>query len=133
MSQFTLRDAVSSRVFLVFGKSAELGRAGSEIRNVFSNIRCLDCQPTETLHDEPLNPIRSDTGQLAWWRSEGKGGLVTIDTDRTAALVGFVRDNGGYTSHPKPLGETRGRRLEMGWEIAIGEKPATSYLIRIVR
>lgn len=38
MSQFTLWDAVSSRAFLVFGKSAELGRAGSEIRNVCSNI-----------------------------------------------------------------------------------------------
>jgi hypothetical protein len=33
----------------------------------------------------------------------------------------------------KPLGETRGRRLEMGWEIAIGDKAATSYLIRVVR
>jgi hypothetical protein len=145
--------------------------------------------------------------------------LVTIDTDRTKALVGFARDNGGYTSHlgadiqnkfcaltlssldtqpisqsslllltatgrventgavwnarrtmldvggtaptrievikgwltlkqldgavgvlvapldgsAKPLGETRGRRLEIGWEIAIGDKPATSYLIRVVR
>jgi hypothetical protein len=184
-----------------------------------SRIRCLDCQPGEMFHDEPQNPIRSDTGQLAWWRSDGKGGLVMIDTDRTTALVGFVRDNGGNTSHlaadvqnkfcaltlssldtqpisqsslllltatgrventgavwnarrtmldvwgtaptrlevikgwltlkqldgavgvlvtpldgsAKPLGETRGRRLDIGWEIAIGDKPATSYLIRIVR
>jgi hypothetical protein len=34
MSQFTLRDAVSSRAFLVFSKSDELRRGGSEIRNL---------------------------------------------------------------------------------------------------
>jgi hypothetical protein len=39
-------DAVSSRVFLVFGKSAELGRAGSEIRNVFSNIAVRQAEHT---------------------------------------------------------------------------------------
>jgi hypothetical protein len=38
MSQFTLRDAVSSRAFLAFAKSVELRRGGSERRNVFSNI-----------------------------------------------------------------------------------------------
>ncbi len=69
-----------------------------------SRIRCLDCQPTEAFHDQPQNaqpqnPIRSDTGQLAWWTSKSKGGLFSIDTDRTTALVGFVRDNEIATSH----------------------------------
>ncbi len=189
-----------------------------------SRIRCLDCQPTEAFHDQPQNdqpqnPIRSDTGQLAWQTSKSKGGLFSIDTDRTTALVGFVRDNEIATSHLaadvknsfcaltlssldgqplsrsslllltatgrventgsvwnarhtmydvwgaaptrievirgwltlkglegavgvlvtpldgslKPLGEVRGRLLEAGWEIPIGEEPATSYLIRVVR
>jgi hypothetical protein len=184
-----------------------------------SRIRCLDCEPTERFQDEPENPIRSDTGQLAWWRSESMGGLVTIDTDKTTALVGFVRDNGEGTSHlaadvqnkfcaltvssldtrpisqaslllvtatgrventgavwnarrtmlevwgtaptrievvkgwlllkqldgavgvvvspldgsGKPLTEVRGRRLEGGWEIPVGDQVATSYLVRVVR
>ena len=184
-----------------------------------SRIRCLDCQPTEAFHDEPQNPIRSDTGQLAWQTSKTKGGLFSIDTDRTTALVGFLRDNDITTSHlaadvenrfcaltlssldkrplsqsslllltatgrventgsvwnarhtmfdvwgtaptrievikgwltlkdlegavgiivtpldgsSKPLGEVRGRLLENGWEIPIGDRPATSYLIHVVR
>jgi hypothetical protein len=183
-----------------------------------SRIRCLDCEPTATFKDQAENPIESDTGQLAWWRSD-KGGLVTIDTPRSSVLVGFVKANGKSTSRlaadienqfcaltlssldgkpisqsslllltatgraentgsvwnarrtmldtwggpptrieviqgwltlkeldgavgvlvtpldgaAKPLGETRGKRLEMGWEIRIGDQPATSYLIHIVR
>jgi hypothetical protein len=47
------------------------------------------------------NPIVSDTGELHWYRSEqsrkgrltaGKG-LVTIETDKSQALIGFVKDN----------------------------------------
>ena len=184
-----------------------------------SRIRCLDCEPTERFQDEPGNPIRSDTGQLAWWRSESKGGLVTIDTEKTTALVGFVRENGESTSHlaadvqnkfcaitlssldtrpisqaslllltatgrventgsvwnarhtmlevwgtaptrievikgwvtlkelegavgvvvspldgsGKALTEVRGRRLEIGWEIPVGDQVATSYLVRVIR
>lgn len=64
-----------------------------------SRIRCLDCQPTARFLDDAQNPIKSDTGQLAWWRSEAKGGLVTIDTDRTSALVGFVPENRKSTAH----------------------------------
>ena len=64
-----------------------------------SRIRCLDCQPTQGFHDEPSNPFRSDTGQLAWWHSRAKGGLVTIDTPRSTALVGFVSAYGAGTSH----------------------------------
>lgn len=39
-----------------------------------------------------IDPIRSDTQQLAWYRST-ESGLVTIDTPRTQALIGFVRSN----------------------------------------
>ncbi len=64
-----------------------------------SRIRCLDCEPTREFHDIPTNPIRSDTGQLAWYTSEAKGGLVTIDAERTNALIGFVKQNHVATSH----------------------------------
>ncbi|MBB6143175.1 hypothetical protein HNQ77_001119 [Silvibacterium bohemicum] len=35
--------------------------------------------------------IVSDTGQLAWYTSHPQEGLVTIDTPRTQALIGFAR------------------------------------------
>jgi hypothetical protein len=38
----------------------------------------------------PVGAIHSDTGELAWYAGE-KTGLVTVDTDRTQALIGFVK------------------------------------------
>jgi hypothetical protein len=37
------------------------------------------------------DPIVSDTGQLSWSGWTAKHGIVAIDTDRTQALVGFVK------------------------------------------
>jgi hypothetical protein len=54
-------------------------------------IRCLDCEPTRTFPGVAGDTIVSDTKELAWYTSEAKGGLVTIDTERTQALVGFVK------------------------------------------
>jgi hypothetical protein len=184
-----------------------------------SRIRCIDCTRTSIFTDKAQNPIRSDTGQLAWWNSEEKGGLVSVDTDRTSALIGFVKSNKGVTSHlapqvqnefcaitlssldgepistaskllvtttgrventgsvwnprhtmfeewgaaptriepirgwlllkqiegavgmivtpldgaGRPLGEIRGRRVEAGWEIAIGDPVTTTYLVHVIR
>jgi hypothetical protein len=39
------------------------------------------------------NPIASDTGELSWYRSERGKGLVTIETEKSQALIGFVKDN----------------------------------------
>jgi hypothetical protein len=64
-----------------------------------ARIRCLDCAPTGTLADDPAPPYLSDTGELGWYGDKDKGGLVTIDTDRTQGLVGFVRDGGRSTRH----------------------------------
>lgn len=41
--------------------------------------------------------IRSDSGQIAWWndwdkKAPQKRGLVTVECDRTQALIGFVKD-----------------------------------------
>jgi len=50
---------------------------------------------TESHGDYPkvdsTDPIVSDTGQLRWYHNEPRAGLVTVDTDRSAALIGFVR------------------------------------------
>jgi hypothetical protein len=45
------------------------------------------------------NPIVSDTNQLAWYNSSAMTGLVTVDTPRSQALIGFVRANGKSVSN----------------------------------
>lgn len=39
------------------------------------------------------NPIVSDTGELSWYHSEQGKGLVTIETEKSQALIGYVKDN----------------------------------------
>jgi hypothetical protein len=51
-------------------------------------IGSLDGAPTEKFAAADPNPIVSDTGQLSWYT-----GLVTVYTDRTQALVGFLKAN----------------------------------------
>jgi hypothetical protein len=58
-----------------------------------ARIRSLDGPPTGKLSEPQSNPIVSDTRELAWHTSPEKSGLVTVDTDRTQALIGFVRAN----------------------------------------
>lgn len=38
-------------------------------------------------------PIASDTGELVWYHSQREKGLVTLETERSQALIGFVKDN----------------------------------------
>ena len=65
-----------------------------------SRIRCFDCTPTAKFTDALANPIVSDTHQLSWMLSSKTGdGVVTVDTDRSDALVGFVQENKAQTSH----------------------------------
>lgn len=61
-----------------------------------SRIRCLDCDPTPKFTNKPHNPVVSDTGQLL---DKTGDGVVTVDTDRSTAFVGFVNENGAATSH----------------------------------
>lgn len=67
-----------------------------------SRIRCFDCEPTATFQDALGSPYVSDTGELVWRDSSNLGGVVTIETDRTQGLIGFVRDNGAAVRHIKP-------------------------------
>jgi hypothetical protein len=45
------------------------------------------------------NPIVSDTDELAWYNSSAMTGLVTVDTPRSQALIGFVKANGKSVSN----------------------------------
>ncbi len=58
----------------------------------------LEGAPTGALPAEVPPPYVSDTGELAWHLDPGRHGVVTIDTPRTQALVGFVRDNPARTT-----------------------------------
>lgn len=58
-------------------------------------ISSLNGAPTQPFSKIPApDPIVSDTQQLTWYSSSEQSGLVTIDTPRTQALIGFVQANG---------------------------------------
>jgi len=56
-------------------------------------IQSLDGAPTATLAAAEANPIVSDTKELVWYTSDRNTGLVTVETDRTQALIGFIQAN----------------------------------------
>jgi hypothetical protein len=51
-------------------------------------IASLEGAATAQLPTPAANPILSDTNELAWYTSPDKG-YVTVETDRTQALIGF--------------------------------------------
>lgn len=65
-----------------------------------SRIATLDGKQTEKIEWQAANPLVSDTGELTWATSPEKGGLVTIETERTQAAIGFIK---AYGAHSKPL------------------------------
>jgi hypothetical protein len=56
-------------------------------------IKSLDGPPTQKLTLPEENPITSDTKELSWYTSAEKTGLITVETDRTQALIGFIKAN----------------------------------------
>ncbi len=56
-------------------------------------IQSLAGPATEKFAATAENPILSDTGELAWHTSPEKTGLVTVETARTQALIGFIKAN----------------------------------------
>jgi hypothetical protein len=56
-------------------------------------IKSLDGPPTQKLTLPEENPIVSDTKELSWYTSAEKTGLITVETDRTQALIGFIKAN----------------------------------------
>lgn len=63
-----------------------------------SRISSLDGPPTASFGPNPPPPYISDTGELTWKLEPGKHGLVTVDSPRSQALIGFIRDNRGKTT-----------------------------------
>jgi len=59
-----------------------------------SRILSLERGATGRLDATVANPIVSDTNQLAWYNSSAMTGMVTVDTPRSQALIGFVKANG---------------------------------------
>jgi hypothetical protein len=55
-------------------------------------IQSLDGPPTASLPASDSNPIVSDTKELFWYTSDSTG-LVSVDTPRTQALIGFEKAN----------------------------------------
>ncbi len=55
--------------------------------------KSFDGLPTAQLIASNANPIVSDTKELSWYTSDAKTGLVTVETDRAQALIGFIKAN----------------------------------------
>lgn len=63
-----------------------------------SRIGSLEGEPTGKFDPEVAPPYVSDTGELTWHLEPGRRGLVTVDSPRTQALVGFVKQNAVKTT-----------------------------------
>lgn len=59
-----------------------------------ARIASLDGPGTSSFQSLDSDPILSDTKQLGWYGAREKKGLVTVETERTQALIGFVKDQG---------------------------------------
>jgi hypothetical protein len=64
-----------------------------------SRIQSLNGPPTDPVTAGLASPFKSDTGELVWYTNAEEKGLVTIDSPRSQALVGFVKANGRSVSH----------------------------------
>lgn len=58
-----------------------------------TRIRLLNGPPTAKFAAAESDPIVSDTRELSWYTSPEKTAVVTVETDRTQALIGFVKAN----------------------------------------
>lgn len=88
-----------------------------------SRIASLNGKPTEKIPFGEASPLLSDTGELAWAISSGKAekeGLVTVDTDRTQAAIGFVKAHGKQLRHLAPEIDNRFVSLSLS---ALDAKP----------
>ena len=62
-------------------------------------ILSFDGPPTASYVAPAANPIVSDTGQISWDTTHSKAGIVTVETDRSEALIGFVKANEKSLNH----------------------------------
>lgn len=85
-----------------------------------SRIATLDGKLTEKIELREADPIVSDTNELVWSVSQEKGGLVTVDTERTQAAIGFVKAHGKQLRHLAPEIDNRFASLTLS---ALDSKP----------
>jgi hypothetical protein len=64
-----------------------------------SRVASFDGKPAAPAEANLAGPYQSDTGQLVWSTSSNETGLVTIDSPRSQALVGYVKANGKRVSN----------------------------------
>jgi hypothetical protein len=84
-----------------------------------SRIDSLDGEPAKIeLREE--DPIVSDTGELVWSVSPEIGGVVTVDTERTQAAIGFGKARGKQLRHLSPEINNRFASLALS---ALDSKP----------
>jgi len=63
-------------------------------------ISSLSGQPTQLFGaTSSPDPIVADTHELAWYTSKQQTGLVTVDTPRSQALIGFIGAHGKAVSN----------------------------------
>jgi len=58
-----------------------------------TRIAGFDDQPGQYPKVSKDSPIVSDTGELTWYYSQQGKGLVTVETEKSQALIGFVKDH----------------------------------------
>ena len=83
----SIRSASSERPYFTPGFSLS-----TSLRHA-TRIAAFDARPGQYPKVAMDNPIVSNTGELSWYRSQQGKGLVTIETEKSQALIGFVKDN----------------------------------------
>jgi len=85
-----------------------------------SRIASLEGKPTGKIELREDDPIVSDTGELVWSVSSEIGGVVTVNTERTQAVIGFVNAHGKQLRHLRPEINNRFASLALS---ALDSKP----------
>src|SRR6266540_81568 len=85
-----------------------------------SRISSLDGEPAKKIELRDDDPIVSDTGELVWSVSPEIGGVVTVDAERTQAVIGFVNARGKQLRHLRPEINNRFASLALS---ALDSKP----------
>ena len=68
-----------------------------------SRIASFDGPATGPFAGGDSLPFVSDTRELAWLGADRKQGLVTVDAERTQALIGFIKANAAAATPPRHL------------------------------
>ncbi len=64
-----------------------------------TRIESFEGPPTGPFESIPSEPIVSDTGEIRWSGAAAQRGMVSVETPRSQALVGFCKDSPTATKH----------------------------------